>query len=215
MKLITTCLALLTVLFLLASSVMAQEELAGANRYKMREASNGYYEEYEVKPGRASPFLQSKSVDMRRSGTYSKVTFQKDAHAGVANYKHQRCESCHTMQARNSRHVTRENIQCVQCHSGDVVSGVNYYYSPLNPIRRHAYVCAKCHQGAGGSFAMYVLHEPVPVDKGTASSFPELYWAVWIMLYIAVATFVFFLPHTVLWMLRELWGRTEKEGGRS
>jgi len=75
-------------------------------------------------------------------------------------------------------------------------------------------VCAKCHQGASGSFAMYVVHEPSPLLAGTAESFPVLYWAVWIMVIIAVGTFALFLPHTGLWMLRELFTRKKNGGER-
>jgi hypothetical protein len=59
---------------------------------------------------------------------------------------------------------------------------------------------------------MYVVHEPSPLLAGTAGSFPVLYWAVWIMLGIAIGTFALFLPHTGLWMLRELFTRKNKGG---
>jgi len=199
---------------LLASPCAAQEEVAGANRYKLQEMSTGYYEEYEVMPSRGSPFVQwnAPSQATTSGGRAPAATYQANAHALVPNYLHQRCESCHKAAAHNNRHATRRNITCRQCHGVEPIAGINYYFSPLNPIRRHASVCAKCHQGASGSFAMYVVHEPSPLLAGTAESFPALYWAVWIMVVIAVGTFALFLPHTGLWMLRELFTR-RKEGG--
>ncbi|MFW5498152.1 MULTISPECIES: cytochrome c3 family protein [unclassified Maridesulfovibrio] len=209
-------MALLIAGLFLAQPCTAQEELAGANRYKLREASTGYYQQYEVKPGRGSPFKQwnSPSGVISTGGRGSDASYQADAHALIKNYAHQSCENCHKVEARNNRHTTRNNISCRQCHAGEPIAGVNYYYSPLNPIRRHAYVCAKCHEGASASFAMFVVHEPSPIMAGTAESFPALFWAVWIMLAIAVGTFAIFLPHTGLWMLRELFTRKHKGGDK-
>lgn len=209
----TLWVALLVTSFLTLPAV-AQEEVAGADRYKMREASTGYYQEYEVMPSRSSPFRQwnDSAGSVTSGGRQSVATYSLDAHALVPNYEHQRCESCHKAQALNNRHVTRKNIQCRQCHGHEPIAGVNQYFSPLNPIRRHAMVCAKCHQGANGSFAMYVVHEPSPLLAGTAETFPVLYWAAWIMVIIAIGTFALFLPHTGLWMLRELF-TSKKNGG--
>lgn len=214
MQRLTLCIALLLTGVLLALPSAAQEEVAGADRYKRREMSTGYYEKYEVMPSRGSPFVQwsAPSQAVTIGGRAPAATYQADAHALVPNYKHQRCMSCHKAAARNNRHTTRQGIACRQCHGQEPIAGINHYFSPLNPIRRHAAVCAKCHQGASGSFAMYVVHEPSPLLAGTAESFPVLYWAVWIMVVIAVGTFALFLPHTGLWMLRELFTR-KKEGG--
>lgn len=55
------------------------------------------------------------------------------------------------------------------------VAGTFHYYSPLNPIRKHAYVCAKCHQGATANFATFVVREPSPIAAATAESFPALF----------------------------------------
>jgi hypothetical protein len=205
---------LLTGVFL-ALPCAAQEEVAGSDRYRLREMSTGYYEEYEVMPGRSSPFLQwnAPATPDTLGGRAPAATYQADSHALVPFYGRQRCESCHKAEAHNNRHVTRRNINCRQCHDGEPIAGVNHYFSPLNPIRRHAFVCAKCHQGASGSFAMYVVHEPSPLLAGTSETFPVLYWAVWIMVIIAVGTFALFLPHTGLWMVRELFTRRRKGGG--
>jgi len=199
---------------LLALPCAAQEELAGSDRYKMREASTGYYEEYEVRPGRGSPFSQwdADKRPVTTGGRAPAATYAADAHALVPNYHYRRCENCHKAAALNNRHVTRKGITCRQCHGQDPVAGINHYFSPFNPIRRHAMVCAKCHQGASGSFAMYRVHEPSPLQAGTMDSFPVLYWAAWIMVVIAIGTFVLFLPHTGLWMLRELFVRKRKGG---
>jgi len=214
MQRLTLSVALFLVGVLLALPCAAQEELAGADRYKLREESTGYYDKHEVMPSRGSPFTQwnAPSGVVTVGGRGKAASYQVDAHASVPNYRHQRCESCHKAEGQNNRHATRRNIACRQCHGTEPIAGVNYYFSPLNPIRRHAYVCAKCHQGASGSFAMYVVHEPSPLLAGTAESFPVLYWAVWIMVGIAVGTFALFLPHTALWMVRELFTRRRKGG---
>ena len=80
----------------------------------------------------------------------------------------------------------------------------------MNPLRRHAYVCAKCHQGANASYAAYRVHEPNPALASTFKEFPILAYAFWIMMAIAVGTFAVFLPHTALWGLRELFTKKEK-----
>ena len=80
----------------------------------------------------------------------------------------------------------------------------------MNPMRRHAYVCAKCHPGANASYASYRVHEPHPALASTFKEFPVLAYAFWIMMAIAVGTFALFLPHTVLWGLRELFAKKEK-----
>jgi len=49
-----------------------------------------------------------------------------------------------------------------------------------------------------------VVHEPNPAVAQTAKTFPMLYYAFWIMVAIGVGTFVVFLPHTLLWGMREL-----------
>lgn len=207
-------IALLLVGSLLTLPCAAQEEVAGADRYRMREASSGYYRESEVTSSRGSPFVQWSAAKqpITSGGRAPASTYAADAHAQVANFQHQRCESCHKAEAHNNRHVTRRGVNCRQCHGYAPIAGINHYFSPLNPIRRHAMVCAKCHQGANNSFAMYVVHEPSPLLAGTAEAFPVLYWAVWIMVIIAIGTFALFLPHTGLWMLRELFARKNKGG---
>lgn len=214
MQHVTIFMALLMAVTFLSVPSAAQEEVAGSDRYRLRESSTGYYEEYEVLPSRGSPFVQwnAPAESVAIGGRAPAATYQADAHAAVPNYGHQRCTSCHKSAAHNNRHATRNNIACRQCHGREPIAGINYYFSPLNPIRRHAAVCAKCHQGASGSFATYVVHEPSPLLAGTEKSFPVLYWAVWIMIGIAVGTFALFLPHTGLWMLRELFTRKRKGG---
>ena len=130
-------------------------------------------------------------------------SFKKDAHDEVADFSPEvRCKKCHIPQIRDL-HGLRMGITCVQCHRSQPVAGVYHYYSSLNPIRRHAYVCAKCHEGATPSFASYMVHEPNPIAVETRDSFPLFYYAVWLMLILAVSIFVFFLPYTVLWWIRE------------
>ncbi len=82
-------------------------------------------------------------------------------------------------------------------------------------MRRHAYICSKCHQGASASYASYVVHTPNPALASTKGSFPVLYYAFWIMIAITVGTFVIFLPHTILWGIRELFIKQEKPARES
>lgn len=196
---------------------IAQEEVASAlRRYKAYEASTGYYEEYEVLPQRQRPLISTPNIrtgTIPQSVTAARVRSRshlEDSHQGIRFYAGRTCESCHTEAARNI-HSIRANITCRQCHGGEPIASINYYWSPLNPIRRHAYVCSKCHEGAGASYATYVVHEPRPALATTLNSFPELGYAFWIMIAIAVGTFVLFLPHTLLWGLRELFMKTNKE----
>jgi hypothetical protein len=74
----------------------------------------------------------------------------------------------------------------------------------MNPIRRHAYVCAKCHEGASASYASYVVHEPAAGSSLARASFPVLYYAYWFMLVLLVGTLAFFIPHSFLVGFREL-----------
>ena len=73
----------------------------------------------------------------------------------------------------------------------------------MNPLRRHAYVCAKCHEGSSASFASYVTHPPNPAKVSALKSFPVLFYVFWFMVALAGGTFLVFLPHTALWGIRE------------
>jgi len=214
------CLVLVAVLvpllMLPPPQVLAQEEVASAlRRYKDREASTGYYEEYEVRPRRQRPFVEIPGVQQGMfpySPTAAQVRIRTrlaDSHRGIGFYNRRRCEDCHPKQARDI-HTVRANLTCRQCHGGEPIASIAHYYSPMNPIRRHAYVCAKCHQGANASYASYRVHEPNPALASTLKEFPVLAYAFWIMIAIAVGTFAVFLPHTALWGLRELFTKKEK-----
>ncbi|MEW6672302.1 MAG: hypothetical protein AB1427_11405 [Thermodesulfobacteriota bacterium] len=196
----------------------AQEEVASAfRRYKAYEASTGYYEEYEAKPRRQLPYVVSPGV---KEGLFSyspsaavvrNRRHLADSHLGIEFYDRRRCEDCHAREARDI-HTVRANLTCRQCHGGEPIASNDHYFSPMNPIRRHAYVCAKCHEGAGASFASYVVHAPNPAMAATRKEFPALFYVFWAMVAIAVGTFVVFLPHTGLWGIRELFLRKEKKG---
>jgi hypothetical protein len=80
----------------------------------------------------------------------------------------------------------------------------------MNPIRRHAYVCAKCHEGASASYASYVVHEPSAGTFAAKQGFPILYYAYWFMLILLVGTLAFFIPHSFLVGLRELLSKKRK-----
>ena len=201
---------LLAILLFLPDKSPAQEEVTSAiRRYKQYEVSTGYYEEYEAKPRRQRPFVEIPGV--RRgifpySPTAARVrvrTRLADSHQGIKFYERRRCEECHIQETKDI-HTTRANLTCRQCHGGEPIASNEHYFSPMNPIRRHAYVCSKCHEGASASYASYVVHAPNPALSSTFKNFPVLAYAFWIMVVIAVGTFVLFLPHTILWGIREL-----------
>jgi cytochrome b subunit of formate dehydrogenase len=194
----------------------AQEEVTSSlRRYRDREASTGYYEEYEAKPRRTRPFVGVPGV-LRKPFPYSPQgaeirtrTHLADSHQGIKFYEMRRCEECHAPEANHS-HTVRGNVTCRQCHGGEPIASINHYYSPLNPIRRHSYVCAKCHEGSSASFATYQVHEPKAGDPATRKSFPALYWGNRFMYLLIVGVFAFFLPHSVLWVIREFF--SQKKG---
>lgn len=198
-------------------TVMAQEEVASAiRRYKEHEVSTGYYEEYEAKPRRIKPIIEIPNV---RTGLfpYSPTAAQirirtrlADSHQSIEFYERRRCEECHIEETKDI-HTTRAHLSCRQCHGAEPIASIAHYFSPMNPIRRHAYVCAKCHEGAGASFAAYIVHMPNPALLSTKKQAPVLFYAFWAMVCIAVLTFLVFLPHTVLWGIRELFTKKEKK----
>jgi hypothetical protein len=189
----------LAALFLVTEVILptlapAQEEVASyIRRYKDREVSTGFYEQYEVKPRRMAPLVEVPGVTRGMfpySPTAAKVrtrTRLADSHWGIRFYQRRRCEDCHIRETR--------------------------YYSPFNPIRKHAYVCAKCHEGANASYASYLVHTPNPALAATQKTFPLLFYVFWFMIVLAGGTFAVFLPHTALWGIRELFMKKEKAEG--
>jgi hypothetical protein len=206
--------ALLALLLLPARSAGQGEEVTSyISRYKQYEVSTGYYEEYEMRPGNESPFVKKFSSIDRKPFAYSSSAASirnrnllADSHRGIKFYDNRRCEECHINQTKDI-HTTRANLTCRQCHGLEPIASIDHYYSPMNPIRRHAYVCAKCHQGAGASFAGYVVHEP-PAGSSTAKiDFPSLYYTYWFMMILLAGTLAFFIPHTILTGVREMFKR--------
>lgn len=204
-----TALGGLGLLLVWPAMAPAQEEVTSSiRRYKEREASTGYYEEYEAKPRRDRPFVGVPGV-LRKPFPYSPKaaeirvrTHLADSHRAVQFYEHRRCEECHMEQTTDS-HMVRGNVTCRQCHGEEPIASISHYYSPLNPIRRHSYVCAKCHEGSSASFATFLVHEPKAGAAATKKFFPALYWGNWFMYLLIVGVFLFFAPHSVLWVIRE------------
>jgi len=202
---------------LLPAPGYSQEEVASPlSRYKGYESSTGYYEEYEVMPGRRRPFVEIPGV-ARGTFPYSPGgagvrvrTRLADSHQGIKFYENLRCEYCHPEKAKDL-HTTRANLTCRQCHGGEPIASIEHYYGPMNPIRRHAYVCSKCHQGASGSFASYIVHEPVPGSSASQKAFPFLYYVHWFMTILLVGTLAFFIPHSLMVGVRELLGRIKRK----
>jgi len=214
--LLTSLVLLVTVL---PGPAWAQEEVTSAiRRYKEYEASTGYYEEYEVKPRRQRPLVGVPGV-RRELFPYSPFAAEvrirtrfSDSHWGIKFYERRRCEDCHITETRDI-HTVRANLTCRQCHGGEPIASLQHYYSPFNPIRKHAYVCTKCHEGASASYATYVVHTPNPAMASTRKTFPVLFYVFWIMVALAVSTLVVFFPHTVLWGIREFFMKEEKAQG--
>ena len=218
---IILCLAALFLVteVILPTLAPAQEEVASAiRRYKDREVSTGFYEQYEVKPRRMAPLVEVPGVTrglFPYSPTAAKVrtrTRLADSHLGIRFYQRRRCEDCHIRETRDI-HTTRANLTCRQCHGAEPIASLGHYYSPFNPIRKHAYVCAKCHEGANASFASYLVHTPNPALAATQKTFPVLFYVFWFMVVLAGSTFLVFLPHTALWGIRELFMKKEKAEG--
>ncbi len=212
-------LGALELMLVLPAPAPAQEEVTSSiRRYKDRESSTGYYEEYEAMPRRLRPFVGVPGV-LRPSFPYSPKasktrirTYLADAHMGVQFYELRTCVECHAAEAK-SIHTVRGNLTCRQCHGGEPIASIAHYYSPLNPVRRHAYVCSKCHEGASMSFATYVVHEPDPGSLLTRTTFPSLFYADWFMYLLVVGTIGFFVVHTGVWVSKELYHVfTEKKG---
>lgn len=216
----TKGLALLIVLWtaLAAPPALAQEEVANPlSRYGRGEAlgASGFD---EVRPGLAPSRLSSGIGPASRlmpggqaaQGAWNRGHLE-DAHQGIPFADQRPCRTCHSGAVRNM-HTARAGVGCAQCHGGGAVASVNQAFSRLNPVRRHAYVCGKCHSGASLSLASYVVHEPDPLSPEAAARFPALAWAVRLMLAVAALTFALFLPHTILWGVRE-W-RVRKGGGQ-
>lgn len=216
----TKGLALLIVLWtaLAASPALAEEVASPLSRYGTGEAA-GLSDTAEVRPGLVPSRLSSRIGPSSRlmpgaqeaRGTWNKGHLA-DAHQGVPYADQRPCRTCHSGAVRNL-HTARGGVACVQCHGSGTVASVNQAFSRLNPVRRHAYVCGKCHTGATAALASYVVHEPGPLSPEAAREFPALAWAVRIMVGIAVLTFALFLPHTILWGVREYLGRGGKGGG--
>lgn len=208
---------LLTQLLLLPQIAFSQEEVASAiRRYKDREVSTGYYEEYEAKPRRQAPLVGVPGVSrgiFPYSPSAAEVRIRTrlaDSHRGIKFYQGRRCEECHHSETMDI-HTVRANLTCRQCHGGEPIASIAHIYSPLNPIRRHAYVCSKCHEGSSASFASYIIHEPAPGEPATQKSFPALYYTYWLMLLLLAATLAFFIPHSFMVGLRELLTKKTKE----
>jgi len=197
---------------------VAPETWAADVLHPYEAASTGYFREQDTLPGSYHLYQTEQAGRFWGLGPggseVRRASFSSDAHVDVLGYTGRTCVSCHETE-RHSLHSSRGNVSCVQCHRGEPIAGIHHYYSPMNPIRRHAYVCAKCHQGASASFATYVIHEPPPLADSTRDEFALFHYAVWFMVILAVGIFAIFLPYVALWGMRELggWARAKKSAG--
>jgi hypothetical protein len=190
---------------------------ANISRYRSHTTGTKSFEQYEVKPRSHLPIIQGeipRKALVTLTPTAERVRIRRylpDAHVGLRFYDRRTCVDCHPWEARNL-HTIRASITCSQCHGGEPIAGIAHYYSSMNPRRRYAFVCAKCHSGASASFARYVVHPPDPVLMSTIKQFPALFFVFWGMVILAVGTFLFFIPHTIAWGVRELLSKKEKTG---
>ena len=194
---------------LLGGPALAQSRAGVSRPHDYEAASSGYFRAEDTLPGAFELYIQ----DPERSGALwalgprprdvKRASFYPDAHAGVRGYPARRCSDCHERHDANM-HSARASVTCVQCHRDRPIAGIFHYFSSMNPIRRHAYVCAKCHEGASASFATYVVHTPNPLAAATADGFPLLFYASWIMVILAGGVLLFFVPYVALWTVREL-----------
>ena len=204
-------LPLLVLLLLLPGPASGQEEVASAiRRYKDRDVQHRLLRS-NMKHGRV---VSDRLWRFRASGAVFSHTVRPlqgvrvrtrlaDSHQGIKFYNQRRCEDCHIEQTRDI-HTTRANLTCRQCHGGEPVASIQHYYSVMNPIRKHAYICSKCHQGSSASFASYIVHEPAPGSLTAKKQFPVLYYAYWFMLILFGGTMAFFIPHSLIVGFREL-----------
>ena len=194
--------------FVPSRPTLAQKEVTSPiYRYRERVAT-GYYEGYEVNPRRKRAVME---IPLTRRGLFpfgsasamvQIRTRLPDSHRGLKFYYRKTCIECHPKQARNI-HSDRAEITC-QCHGPEPIASVNHYYSSMNPIRRHAYVCAKCHEGATAAFAGFYVHEPPGTALSTRETFPVLFYASWGMFLLFLGTLAFFVPHSFMVGIREL-----------
>lgn len=193
----------------LTEPVWAQSEVTSKiYRYRERVAT-GYYEGYEVSPRRQRARIESPGIRRNLSpfGSVSAAVRLRsrlpDSHRGLKFYERSTCIECHPHEARDL-HSTRAGITCRQCHGQEPIPAIKHYYSPMNPIRRHAYICSKCHEGATANFAGFNVHEPPAGSLETWESFPVLFVTYWGMLLLLVGTLAFFVPHALMVGAREL-----------
>ena len=215
-RLLLAGVLVLAVMLLGPVTAPAQEEVTSAiRRYKQYEVSTGYYEQYEARPRHQRPLVGIPGVSRGlfpyspTSATVRSRTHLADSHQGIKFYWGRRCEDCHIAETRDI-HTTRANLTCRQCHGGEPIASIDHYFSPMNPIRRHAYVCAKCHEGASASYASYIVHEPAAGSSIARTNFPILYYTYWFMLVLLIGTLAFFIPHSFLVGLRELFKNKRK-----
>jgi hypothetical protein len=201
---------------LLPKPAEAQEKLSSpVYRYRGHEMSTGYYEQWEVRPRpymplAGGPVRHIAGTTLTTTGEWvRRRTYLADSHQRLRFYQRLKCIKCHPQQARGL-HTVRVGITCRQCHGPEPIAGINHYYSLMNPIRRHSHVCSKCHEGANASYATYVVHEPNPASMDTRKTFPMLFYVFWMMVAIAVGTFLVFLPHAAIWGIRELFTKRGK-----
>ena len=217
MGVVGVSIALAGLIISLPGPVWAQGEVTSKiYRYRERVAT-GYYEGYEVSPRRGRAILPGPGTrrDLFPFGSTSAAvrirTRLPDSHRGLKFYYRSTCIECHPEEARNI-HSVRAGINCRQCHGPEPIPAIKHYFAAMNPIRRHAYVCAKCHEGANVRFATYLIHEPPAQSDAAKERFIVLYYAYWLMMFLLASVLAFFVPHGFMVVLQELGMKKGKRG---
>jgi hypothetical protein len=187
-----------------------QEEVASSfRRYKGYYESHESAEEYEVRPFIKSPKTAGYGVTLEeiiflpKSHAADSRTRQPDSHRGIKFYEILRCNICHAQEARDI-HTTLAKITCGECHGGEPISGIQYYYSPLNSIRRYAYLCSKCHEGSTASFAEYIVHDQsATLSEENPAGARAITFSYWFMLLLLISVIGFFVPYSFIVGARE------------
>ncbi|MEW6348935.1 MAG: hypothetical protein AB1646_07715 [Thermodesulfobacteriota bacterium] len=190
---------------------LRDEPVARSGRLRPEQVQATQYREHEVMsllqlPPASNHWvrpLRPKSPPVLSGTTVRTRSRLADAHQGLKFYDPRRCDPCHSDQTHGV-HTVRANLTCRQCHGPEPIAGIQHHFSPINPLRRHSAVCAKCHHGAGESFAEFVIHEPSPSSSGAKTRFASLYYAYWLMFILFVGTMALFIPLCLLVGVREL-----------
>lgn len=97
--------------------------------------------------------------------------------------------------------------KCADCHGAHKILSASDPQSPIAPGNIVA-TCRKCHPGANENFARYDPHANPKMSRN-----PVLRYSARFMHWLLIGVFIFFVPHTLLWLGRALPGRLRRGRG--